>query len=83
MCLYLVSQSCLTLYDPCQAPMFMESLQASILEWVAMPPPGDLSYAGIKPRSPALQEDFLMCELPEKPYYNLSFMLLYISTVIM
>ena len=31
------------------------------------PPPGDLSNPGIKPRSPALQEDSLPSELPEKP----------------
>ena len=30
-------------------------LQARILEWVAMPSPGDLPTPGIKPGSPALQ----------------------------
>ena len=69
----------------CQALVFMGSLQASILEWVACPPPGDLPYARIKPRSPELQADSLPSEPPGKPYYkyNLSFMLLYISTAIM
>ena len=37
----------------------MRILQARILEWVAMPPPGDLLNPGIEPRSPALQADFL------------------------
>ena len=37
--------------------------QGRILEWVAIPPPGDLPNPGIKPRSPALQVDFL----PSKP----------------
>ena len=34
-----------------QAPLSVGSLQARILEWVAMPcpPPGDLSKPGIKP----------------------------------
>ena len=37
-------------------------LQARILEWVAMPPPGNLPDLGIEPQSPvspALQEDSL------------------------
>ena len=38
-------------------------LQARILEWVAMPPPGDLPNTGIEPRSPALQMDSLPAEL--------------------
>jgi len=31
------------------------------------PPPGDLPYPGIKPRSPALQVDSLLTEPPGKP----------------
>ena len=42
-------------------------LQARILEWVAIPSPGDLSYPGIEPWSPALQADSLPSELPGKP----------------
>ena len=34
-------------------------LQARILEWVAIPSPGDLPDPGIEPRSPALQADSL------------------------
>ena len=44
-------------------------LQARILEWVSLPPSGDLSNPGIKPRSPALQVDSLPSELPGKPFY--------------
>ena len=39
-------------------------LQAIILEWIAFPSPGDLP--GIEPRSPALQVDSLLSELPGK-----------------
>jgi len=35
------------------------TLQARILEWVAMPPTGDLPNPGIEPRSSALQVDSL------------------------
>ena len=35
-------------------------LQARILEWVAMPPPGGLPDPGIELVSPALQVDFLL-----------------------
>ena len=33
--------------------------QTRILEWVAIPPPGDLPDPGIKPKSPALQVNSL------------------------
>ena len=36
-----------------QAPLSMGILQARILEWVAMPPLGDLPNAGIEPTFPA------------------------------
>ena len=42
-------------------------LQARILEWVAMTPPGDLPNPGIEPRSPALQVDSLPSEPLGKP----------------
>jgi len=45
----------------------MESLQARKLEWVALPPPGNLPNSGIKPMSPALQADSLLTKLPGKP----------------
>ena len=44
------------------------SLQARILEWVAIPSPGDLPDPGIEPRSPALQADSLPAEPPGKKY---------------
>ena len=50
---------CLTLYSPkdCSAPgsSVHGIFQASILEWVAISSPGDLSDSGIEPRSPDLQ----------------------------
>ena len=42
-------------------------LQARILKWVAIHPPGDLPNPGIKPRSPALQADPLPTEPPGNP----------------
>ena len=51
----LVAQSRLILCDPmdCSPPdsSVHGILQAGILEWVAMPPPGDLPDAGIEPAS--------------------------------
>ena len=46
-----------------------EILQAKILVWVAVPSPGDLPDAGIKPGSPALQADSLPSEPPGLPLY--------------
>ena len=45
-------------------------LQARTLEWIVMPSSGDLPNPAIKPTSPvspALQEDSLYTEPPEKP----------------
>ena len=54
-------QSCLTLCDPMDCSLPGSSvhgvLQAGILKWVAMPPPGDLLQPGMEPtslKSPAL-----------------------------
>ena len=65
MCVCVCVQSCLTLCDPmdCNSPGFSVHwlLQARILEWVAMPSPGDLSNPGIEPASlmsPALAGGF-------------------------
>ena len=41
--------------------------QASVLEWVAIPSPGDLPNPGIEPGSPTLQADALVSEPPRKP----------------
>ena len=46
-------------------------LQARILEWVAIPSPGDLPNPGIEPRSLALQADFLPSAPPGKPIKRL------------
>ena len=40
--------------------------QARILEWVAIPSPGELPDPGTEPRSPTLQADFLPFEPPGK-----------------
>ena len=45
----------------------MGSPQARIVEWVAMPSPGDLPDPGIEPRSPALQTVSLPSEPAGKP----------------
>ena len=44
----LIPQSCLTLCE-LMAPLSVGILQTRILEWVFMPPPGDLPHSGIKP----------------------------------
>ena len=71
--LCLVSQLCLTLCDPmnCSPPgsSVHETLQARILEWVAVAPPGDLPNPGIEPRSPSLYADSLPSEPPGKPIF--------------
>ena len=68
-------QSCPTLCDtidgsPPGSPV-PGILQARVLEWVAISFPGDLPDPGIKPGSPAFQEDALTSEPPAKPlkYY--------------
>ena len=54
--LCLFAQSCPTLCIPADYslpdPSVHWILQAKILEWIAMPPPGDLFNPGIKPGSP-------------------------------
>ena len=52
-----VTQLCPTLCNPMSQVHGI--LQTSILEWVALPSPGDLSNPEIKPRSPTLQADSL------------------------
>ena len=50
----------------CQAPLSMGILQARILAWIAIPSSRGSSQPGIKPRSPALQMDFLLSEPSRK-----------------
>ena len=58
----LIAQSCPTLCDPTDCSQPGSSVhgifQARILEWVAFPPPGDLSNPETEPGSPALRADF-------------------------
>ena len=44
--------------------------QARILEWVAIPSPGDLPDPGIEPESPALAHVFFTTESPEKLIFH-------------
>ena len=65
-----VAQSCSTLCNPmdCSPPgsSVHRILQAKILEWIAIPSPGDLPDPEIQHRSPALQADSLPSEPPGK-----------------
>ena len=47
--------------------------QAIVLEWVAIPSPGDLPDPGIEPGSPALQTDALPSEPSGKSILGYSF----------
>ena len=62
-----VSDSAISWTVARQTPQSMGILQAKILEWVAMPPPGDLPNPGIKLKSPILQMDSLPSDPPRKP----------------
>ena len=68
----LVAQSCLTLCDPKDYSLPGSSVhgvfQAKILEWVAIPSPGDLPNPGIEPASPALQASSLPSEPLSEPH---------------
>ena len=61
----------------CQAPLPMDFFQARILEWVAIPYPGDLPDPGIEPTSlefPALADEFFISAPAGKPLnYNIKF----------
>ena len=70
-CCCLVSQSCLTLCHPmdCGPPgsSVHGILQIRTLDGLPFPSPGDLSYPGIEPLSPALQADSFLLEPSGKP----------------
>ena len=77
-----VAQSCPTLCDPmdCSSPgsSVHGILQARILEWVAIPSPGDLLNPGIEPRSLTLPADSLSSKPAKSPltyssYYHKGF----------
>ena len=46
----------------CQAPLSMEFSRKEYWSGLPFPSPGDLPDAGVNPRSPALQADFLLSE---------------------
>ena len=50
-----------------QAPLSMEFSRQEYWSGLPFPSPGDLPDPGIEPRSPALQADSLLSELPGKP----------------
>ena len=54
-----------------QAPLSMEFSRQEYRNELPVPYPGDLPDPGIEPRSPALQADSLLFELPWKPPYKL------------
>ena len=66
----LVTQLCLTLYDPknCShlAPLPMEFSRQKYWSGLPFPSLGDLPNLGIEPKSPALQADSLLTEPPGK-----------------
>ena len=62
-----VAQSCLTLCDSMDYTVY-GILQATILEWVAIP----FSRGSSQPRSPTLQTDSLPAEPSGKPPRNIS-----------
>ena len=71
MCCAVLSRSVVSdSFDPmdCSPSSVHGILQARILDWIAMPTPGDLPNPGIKPMSPAMQADSLPAELPGKSY---------------
>ena len=74
----LVPQLCLSLCDPMDCIPPGSSVhgisQARILKWVAIPLSRDLPKPGIELRSPALQANFLPCELPGKSICNICIM---------
>ena len=69
--LLVVTQSCPILCDLMDCSPSGSSvpgvLQARILEWIAIPSPGDLPYPGIEAGSLALQTDSVLSESPRKP----------------
>ena len=53
-----------------QNPLSMGTIQARILEWVAMPSSRGSSQTGMEPRSSTLQVDSLPSEPPGKPRFS-------------
>ena len=61
-------QLCVTPWTAANEAAHSWDFQARILEWVAIPPPGNLLNPGKKPASPALVGRFFTTEPLEKPY---------------
>ena len=61
------AHSCLTFQTVAHQSSVHRILQARILEWVAIPPAGDLSDPGIEPTAPALTGRFFRAEPAGKP----------------
>ena len=51
----------------CQAPLFMGFSGQEYWSGLPFPPSGDLTNPGLKPRSPALEENSLPTEPSDKP----------------
>ena len=73
----LVAKSCLTLAIPwtvaCKAPLSMVFSRKEHWNGLPFPSPGDLPNPGIKPRSPALQEDvFYQLSYQGSPFSGLN-----------
>ena len=73
--MYVVAQSCLTLWDPIDCSLQGSSIHGDspgkntggYYSGLPCPPLGDFPNPGIKPRSPPLQADSLPAEPPGKP----------------
>ena len=71
-CFCLVVKSCLTLFVipwtvDLQVPLSMGFLRQEYCSGLPFPSPGNLSYPGIEPTSPALPGGFFITETPGKP----------------
>ena len=72
----LVTKSCPTLVTlwtiDYQGPLSMGFVRQEYWSGLPFPSPGDPPDPGIKPRSPALQADSLLTELPGKPHLGIT-----------
>ena len=72
LCCAIVAQSCPTHCDPmdCSPPGPLPRGFSRQEYWCVLPqpPPRNLPNPGVKPRSPAMQEDSLLSESPGKPF---------------
>ena len=63
----------------CQAPLSVEFSRQEHWSGFPFPPPGDLTDPGIKPASPAWQVDPLPLELPGKPDYAQTCLMIFLK----